>query len=274
MARFVRVFQDAKSIVLHKIRPSTVRKLRVLVILPAYNAANTIEASIRSILNQTHKQWTLAIVDDDSTDDTLELARSMADGVPNMTILSTGSNVGTYGAINLALSTYLDSNWNYFTCQGADDVSHPNRLEKMLSISSRFKPEPHFLRCRCERIDLSHPTGSRAPGPLISDGVALVSRTAFEALGYFLDTRYSGDTEYRLRVQRWLEFRELPNPIIATKTTLYTACVTGSNLTVQVPRDHPSRKAFIASARTEHAQATEVGDLYVPDCTLLRPHSE
>jgi teichuronic acid biosynthesis glycosyltransferase TuaG len=42
--------------------------------MPAYNAERFIEASIISVLNQTHKEWELIIVDDGSVDRTAEIA--------------------------------------------------------------------------------------------------------------------------------------------------------------------------------------------------------
>ena len=40
------------------------------IVMPVYNAAKTIEESIQSVLNQTHQQYLLCIVDDGSTDET------------------------------------------------------------------------------------------------------------------------------------------------------------------------------------------------------------
>jgi glycosyltransferase involved in cell wall biosynthesis len=48
-------------------------------IVPAYNAEKTIAATIQSVLNQTFQNWELLIVDDGSTDRTLEIASSFSD---------------------------------------------------------------------------------------------------------------------------------------------------------------------------------------------------
>ena len=45
------------------------------VVMPAYNASKTIEDSIQSVLNQTHQQFRLWIVDDGSTDETQEVCQ-------------------------------------------------------------------------------------------------------------------------------------------------------------------------------------------------------
>ena len=42
----------------------------VSIIMPSYNTANYIAASIQSVLDQTYQNWELLLVDDCSTDDT------------------------------------------------------------------------------------------------------------------------------------------------------------------------------------------------------------
>ena len=49
------------------------RQRKVSVIMTAYNSADTIESAIGSILNQTHSNLELIVVDDASSDDTFEV---------------------------------------------------------------------------------------------------------------------------------------------------------------------------------------------------------
>lgn len=50
----------------------------VSIIMPVYNAAGTLAASIESVLNQTHKNWELIIIDDGSSDRSASIAKSCA----------------------------------------------------------------------------------------------------------------------------------------------------------------------------------------------------
>ena len=46
--------------------------------MPAYNAENTIEKAIESILQQTYTNFELIVIDDCSTDHTVEIIRKIA----------------------------------------------------------------------------------------------------------------------------------------------------------------------------------------------------
>ena len=49
----------------------------VSIIMPAFNAANTIEKSIESVLNQTYKDWELIVINDGSTDNTNKIVKKL-----------------------------------------------------------------------------------------------------------------------------------------------------------------------------------------------------
>ena len=48
----------------------------VSVIMPAYNAAKTIAASIDSVIDQTFIDWELIVIDDASTDETIAIIKA------------------------------------------------------------------------------------------------------------------------------------------------------------------------------------------------------
>ena len=48
------------------------------IIMPIYNCARFIENSVRSVLNQTYEEFELILIDDDSSDNTLEIAKNLS----------------------------------------------------------------------------------------------------------------------------------------------------------------------------------------------------
>ena len=66
-------------------------KETISVIMPAFNAAKTINASIQSVLSQTYTDYKLYIIDDCSTDNTVEVINSFND--PRI-VLSNACNQG------------------------------------------------------------------------------------------------------------------------------------------------------------------------------------
>ena len=95
---------------------------KILVIIPFYNVEKYLNNSIESILQQTHTNLELILVDDCSTDNSLEIAKSYED-LNNVTLLQNKENIGTYQSVNTALHFAQNKEWDYWTFQGSDDMS-------------------------------------------------------------------------------------------------------------------------------------------------------
>jgi glycosyltransferase involved in cell wall biosynthesis len=91
--------------------------------LPIYNCATTLDGAIRSILNQTFRNWELLLIEDGSTDETADLARRYAD--PRIRIFADGKHLGLVARLNQAISL---SQGTYFARMDGDDVSYPERM--------------------------------------------------------------------------------------------------------------------------------------------------
>lgn len=102
---------------------------RLSVLLPARNAARTIDAAVQSLLAQTFADFELISIDDGSTDDTGARLRALARTDPRMQV-HTGAGKGLIAALDLGLPLCTGE---LFARMDADDESHPLRFEKSVA---------------------------------------------------------------------------------------------------------------------------------------------
>lgn len=95
--------------------------------LPFYNAENYLTDAIRSIFAQTYQDWELILLDDGSTDGSLEIAYSVKD--PRVRVLSDGKNKKL--ATRLNEITQL-AKYDFIARMDADDLILPTRLEMQM----------------------------------------------------------------------------------------------------------------------------------------------
>lgn len=103
--------------------------LQISVILPAYNAERHIEEAVRSILTQSFSDFELIIIDDGSTDRTVERIKKFAD--PRVRLLENGVNRGIVFSLNRGID---QSHGRYIARMDADDIALPRRLERMVAF--------------------------------------------------------------------------------------------------------------------------------------------
>src|SRR3989344_1865760 len=96
---------------------------KVSVVLPTYNRAHTLERAVRSVLNQTHKDFELIVVDDGSTDNTRDIVVSFADG--RIRYIKHESNKGVAEARNTGIGA---SRASLIAFQDSDDEWLPHKL--------------------------------------------------------------------------------------------------------------------------------------------------
>lgn len=96
--------------------------------LPVLNAENTLAAAIRSVLNQTYKNWELLVVDDGSVDQSLQVAHSIRDD--RIRIVAGGERRGISARLNQLIEV---SRGKYFARMDGDDLAFPSRIERQVS---------------------------------------------------------------------------------------------------------------------------------------------
>lgn len=100
---------------------------KVTFIMPAYNAAEYIEPSIRSVINQTYNNIELIVVDDGSTDSTTEIISRLSKEDERVILMSI-DNGGPANARNVALDS-LDGSSEFIMFCDADDLLKPDMVE-------------------------------------------------------------------------------------------------------------------------------------------------
>lgn len=103
--------------------------MKVSVIISVYNREKYIEECIESILNQDFTNFELIVVDDGSTDKTLEILNNFNDDRIRVIKLPVNCGIGT--AKNVALSS---ANGEYIAIMDSDDVAVPYRLTKQVDF--------------------------------------------------------------------------------------------------------------------------------------------
>ncbi len=98
----------------------------ISILLPAYNAQRYIRQATASIRNQTFGDFEAIIVDDASTDETGEIAQSLACADNRFRVVKLGNHAGIVNALNTALAM---ARAPYVCRMDADDIMHPRRLE-------------------------------------------------------------------------------------------------------------------------------------------------
>ena len=102
----------------------------VSVIIPAYNAEGYIENCIKSILNQTYKNFEIIVVNDGSSDHTLEILKRMAASNSCIHVI-TQKNSGVSSARNTAIDC---AKGDFLTMVDADDDLPVTALEDMVTL--------------------------------------------------------------------------------------------------------------------------------------------
>lgn len=113
------------------------------VVIPAYNAANHLQRSVGSILNQTYEDYEIIIVNDGSTDGTLESARTFQDD--RVIVIDLESNQGVHSARNAGIEK---AKGKFIFFLDADDELLPECMERFFqTIESEKSIEIGLYSC-------------------------------------------------------------------------------------------------------------------------------
>ena len=110
-------------------RQTEINKPLVCICIPTYNVANTICATLKSIINQTYPNIVVKIVDNASTDATLDLVRTFLSD--KLELIEHDINIGGEGNFNRCIELCCG---DYTAIFHADDVYEPDIIEKQVAF--------------------------------------------------------------------------------------------------------------------------------------------
>jgi glycosyltransferase involved in cell wall biosynthesis len=119
---------------------------QVTVVLPTYQRASWLPATVESILRQTHPPLEVLIVDDGSTDDTAEVCRSFPEPVRYLR----QENAGVSAARNRAIA---EARGEWIALADSDDLWAPDKLEVQMAALAAV-PAARWAASGCRLIDL------------------------------------------------------------------------------------------------------------------------
>ncbi|NDJ17111.1 glycosyltransferase family 2 protein [Myxacorys almedinensis] len=209
----------------------------ISVIIPAYNAESFIATTLQSVLTQTYPCLEIIVVDDGSTDRTVEIVQALAKTDPRIILLHQ-ANAGVATARNLAIQA---SRGEFIAPLDADDIWYPENLEKQLQVMLRsdesvglvyawsiYITEDDALTPTCQincvegetYIPLLH-------GNLLGNASScLIRRSCFERIGGYnaelkeQNAQGCEDWDLYLRIAEQYQFRVVPEILIGYRQVI------------------------------------------------------
>ena len=110
----------------------------ISIISPVYNVAAYLDKCIESVLNQTYNDWELILIDDNSTDGSLEIANAYAKKDSRIKILHLTKNSGPAHARNIGIDA---AKGDYLSFIDSDDTIGNRFLSSLASTALQYGPD-------------------------------------------------------------------------------------------------------------------------------------
>lgn len=121
----------------------------VSVILPCYNAMPFLPMALDSIIHQTYTNLEIICINDGSSDETPAVLEAYAKKDNRIRVIHNETNLKLIGTLNKAIGL---AKGEYIARMDADDISHLERIEKLLSVLTNEKVD--VVSCNSEFIDM------------------------------------------------------------------------------------------------------------------------
>ncbi len=245
----------------------------VSVIIPTYNRAHRLPASVKSVLDQTYGELEVIIVDDGSTDDTEEIVRAMDDSRIRYHRLEKNGGVSRARNTGVSLARY-----DMIAFNDSDDLWHPEKLEVQLAYRSEHTDDV-LVYC-AYKVDIPGggiikiPSDNEAPDtlsgdifyylllrPSIGTPTVLMKKDLFEQSGGF-DTTYPvmEDWEFTIRMARMGSIGYVDDILLTVEASAADrkSCVTS----LPAKLDHYEVRCMLLARYLDEINAIGQFDLY------------
>lgn len=119
----------------------------ISVCMPVFNGGPFLVPAIESILNQTFTQFELIICDNGSTDDSLIIARRLAERDSRISVYANQRGIGYGGNMHKSMSL---ARGDYILMHAADDLSAPHAFSKMMETIQNLGELPQGVILRAD----------------------------------------------------------------------------------------------------------------------------
>lgn len=200
------------------------------VVIPAYNAERTIERCLKSVLKQTYNNIEIIVVNDGSTDSTMDILQKLIKENFKLTIIDQ-ENEGPSIARNTGIK---NAHGEYIAFLDSDDIWLANKVQKQLDI---LVNHPNCMiigalsKTKKHTDNISYITFNKLlfSNRFITSSV-ICHRSVFESLQFNPRQKYSED--YRLWIQ--ILYRYKTGIIVNDKLLEYTRFPYSNNLSSQL----------------------------------------
>lgn len=181
----------------------------VSVIVPAFNAATTLEFALRGLCEQSWQNLEILVVDDRSPDETFEVAKDFGRRDSRVRAFQMPENRGAYAARNYALA---QARGDLVTVHDADDWSHPRKIEmqarELVERSDLVANESEWVRTYPH---LYFRGTARVSSQWVTSNISsmMLRRKDLDRLGGWDEVRVAADSELQRRLMHLRNRNEL-----------------------------------------------------------------
>jgi glycosyltransferase involved in cell wall biosynthesis len=230
----------------------------VSVVIPSFNARSTIREALMSVQSQTYRNLDIVIVDDASTDGTLDAVADLAETDSRVRLIRREQNGGIPSTRNIGINA---SRGVYLSFLDADDLWHPDKIRLQVEKMRECGPEVAVVYSWCTYMDANTRI---IPGRVFAgtfegevytqllmsnfiNNTWLVRRSCLDAVGHYREDLVTGNEDLQIYLDLAARYDFVVVPQFLTAYRLLP-----SSKSHDVWNMRAGHKAVLSRAREEH----------------------